>query len=202
MALILLVLILAILFGGLGFLLHALWWIAAIVLVVWLVGFAFGPARAAAGTAGNQAPPPHPERGRVIPAQPPERCGETSRAAPACCPTSRQNPAVDGLVRHLRDARGHGARRAKRHVLIAEPPGQHRAAVAHVPVLRMRRAARALAGAQFPASAARAASSAARTAGSSFSMASEVADDTWSRHSPSAVMAVCHAAASCLFGFS
>jgi len=41
MALILLVLILAILFGGLGFLLHALWWIAAIVLIVWLVGFAF-----------------------------------------------------------------------------------------------------------------------------------------------------------------
>ena len=41
MALILLVLILAILFGGLGFLLHALWWVAAIVLIVWLVGFAF-----------------------------------------------------------------------------------------------------------------------------------------------------------------
>jgi hypothetical protein len=41
MALILLVLILAILLGGLGFLLHVLWWIAAIVLVVWLVGFAF-----------------------------------------------------------------------------------------------------------------------------------------------------------------
>jgi hypothetical protein len=40
MALILLVLILAILFGGLGFALHALWWIAAIILVVWLVGFA------------------------------------------------------------------------------------------------------------------------------------------------------------------
>jgi hypothetical protein len=41
MALILLVLILAILLGGLGFLLHALWIIAAIVLVAWLVGFAF-----------------------------------------------------------------------------------------------------------------------------------------------------------------
>jgi len=27
--------------GGLGFLLHALWWVAAIVLIVWLVGFAF-----------------------------------------------------------------------------------------------------------------------------------------------------------------
>ena len=39
MALILLVLILAILFGGLGFALHALWWIALIVLILWLVGF-------------------------------------------------------------------------------------------------------------------------------------------------------------------
>jgi hypothetical protein len=35
MALILLVLLVAILFGGLGFALHALWWIAAIVLIVW-----------------------------------------------------------------------------------------------------------------------------------------------------------------------
>jgi hypothetical protein len=40
MGLILLVLILAILFGGLGFVLPALWWVAAIVLVLWLVGFA------------------------------------------------------------------------------------------------------------------------------------------------------------------
>jgi hypothetical protein len=40
MALILLVLILAILFGGLGFALHALWWIAAIVGVAWIIGFA------------------------------------------------------------------------------------------------------------------------------------------------------------------
>lgn len=40
MAVILLVLILAILLGGLGFALHALWWIAAIVLIAWLIGFA------------------------------------------------------------------------------------------------------------------------------------------------------------------
>ena len=40
MALILLVLILAILFGAFGFALHALRWIAAIVLIAWLVGFA------------------------------------------------------------------------------------------------------------------------------------------------------------------
>ncbi len=39
MFLILLILILALLLGGLGFAMHALWWIALIVLVVWLVGF-------------------------------------------------------------------------------------------------------------------------------------------------------------------
>jgi hypothetical protein len=39
MTLILLVLILAILLGGLGFALHALWWIAGIVLLIWLIGF-------------------------------------------------------------------------------------------------------------------------------------------------------------------
>jgi hypothetical protein len=39
MALILLVLLLAILFGGLGFALSALWWVAAIILIVWLLGF-------------------------------------------------------------------------------------------------------------------------------------------------------------------
>ena len=40
MGLILLVLLLAILFGGLGFALHALWIVAAIILVAWLAGFA------------------------------------------------------------------------------------------------------------------------------------------------------------------
>jgi hypothetical protein len=40
MALTLLVLLLAVVLGGLGFALHALWWIAAIVLIVWLAGFA------------------------------------------------------------------------------------------------------------------------------------------------------------------
>jgi hypothetical protein len=48
MALILLVLILAILLAGLGFAIHLLWWIALIVAVVWLLGFAFR----AGGTAG------------------------------------------------------------------------------------------------------------------------------------------------------
>jgi hypothetical protein len=39
MVLVLLVLLLALLLGGLGFAVHVLWWIALIVLVVWLLGF-------------------------------------------------------------------------------------------------------------------------------------------------------------------
>ena len=39
MALILIVLLLALLLGGLGFADHILWWIALIVLVIWLLGF-------------------------------------------------------------------------------------------------------------------------------------------------------------------
>lgn len=42
MGVILLVLLIALLLGGLGFAVHALWWIAVIVFVVWLIGFAFG----------------------------------------------------------------------------------------------------------------------------------------------------------------
>ena len=40
MGIILLVLLLALLLGGLGFAIHILWWIALIVLVVWVLGFA------------------------------------------------------------------------------------------------------------------------------------------------------------------
>ncbi|MBV9285038.1 MAG: hydrophobic protein [Acidimicrobiia bacterium] len=39
MGLILLVLLLALLFGGLGFAVHALWIIAVVLLVVWVLGF-------------------------------------------------------------------------------------------------------------------------------------------------------------------
>jgi hypothetical protein len=39
MAIILLVLLLAIILGGLGFAIHVLWWIALAVLVLWLIGF-------------------------------------------------------------------------------------------------------------------------------------------------------------------
>lgn len=40
MGIILLVLLLALILGGLGFAVHVLWWIALVVLVVWLLGFA------------------------------------------------------------------------------------------------------------------------------------------------------------------
>jgi hypothetical protein len=39
MALILVVLLLALLLGGAGFAVHLLWWVALIVLAVWLAGF-------------------------------------------------------------------------------------------------------------------------------------------------------------------
>ena len=39
MGIILLVLLLAIILGGLGFAIHILWWIALVVLVLWLLGF-------------------------------------------------------------------------------------------------------------------------------------------------------------------
>ena len=39
MGLLLLVLLLVLLFGGLGFVLHVLWIIAVVLLVIWLLGF-------------------------------------------------------------------------------------------------------------------------------------------------------------------
>jgi hypothetical protein len=38
---ILLVLLLALILGGLGFAIHILWWIALVVLVIWIAGFLF-----------------------------------------------------------------------------------------------------------------------------------------------------------------
>jgi uncharacterized membrane protein YqjE len=40
-AIILVVLLIALILGGLGFAVHVLWWIALAVLVLWLIGFAF-----------------------------------------------------------------------------------------------------------------------------------------------------------------
>ena len=39
MAIILLVLLLAVILGGLGFAVHVLWWIALAVLALWAIGF-------------------------------------------------------------------------------------------------------------------------------------------------------------------
>jgi hypothetical protein len=46
MAVILAVLLLALILGGLGFAVHVLWWIALIVLVLWVLGFFFTGAAA------------------------------------------------------------------------------------------------------------------------------------------------------------
>ena len=49
MGVLLAVLIIALLLGGLGFAVHVLWWIALVVLVVWLVGFVVAGGTNAAG---------------------------------------------------------------------------------------------------------------------------------------------------------
>ena len=49
MAIILLVLLLALVLGGLGFAIHILWWIALAVLILWLLGFAFRGAETRGG---------------------------------------------------------------------------------------------------------------------------------------------------------
>lgn len=45
MGIILLVLLLALIFGGLGFAIHALWIVAVVLFVVWVVAFALGRGR-------------------------------------------------------------------------------------------------------------------------------------------------------------
>ncbi len=49
MFLILAVLLIALILFGLGFALHVLWWIALIVLAIWLIGFLFRAAETAGG---------------------------------------------------------------------------------------------------------------------------------------------------------
>jgi len=41
MGLLLLVLLLALILGGLGFAVHVLWWVALVVLAIWVIGFFF-----------------------------------------------------------------------------------------------------------------------------------------------------------------
>jgi membrane protein YdbS with pleckstrin-like domain len=50
MGIILLVLLLALILGGLGFAIHVLWWIALAVLVIWLLGFLFRSAEGGSRT--------------------------------------------------------------------------------------------------------------------------------------------------------
>lgn len=52
MGIALLVLLLALILGGLGFAVHVLWWIAIIVFVFWLVGWAIGRGEARGGRRG------------------------------------------------------------------------------------------------------------------------------------------------------
>lgn len=49
MGLILLVLLIALILGGLGFAAHVLWIIAAVVFLFWLVGFGFARGEASGG---------------------------------------------------------------------------------------------------------------------------------------------------------
>jgi hypothetical protein len=53
MAIIIAVLLLAVLLFGLGFALHVLWWIALIVLAIWLLGFLFRAAETSGSRRGR-----------------------------------------------------------------------------------------------------------------------------------------------------
>ncbi|WP_042364575.1 hypothetical protein [Streptacidiphilus neutrinimicus] len=53
MLLVILVLLLALVLGGLGFAVHVLWWIALAVLVLWLLGFLFRGAEGAGARRGR-----------------------------------------------------------------------------------------------------------------------------------------------------
>jgi hypothetical protein len=49
MAIILIALLVVLILGGLGFLIHVLWWLALAALVIWLVGFLLRAGERAAG---------------------------------------------------------------------------------------------------------------------------------------------------------
>ncbi len=49
MAIILIALVVVLILGGLGFVLHVLWWLALAALVIWLVGFLLRAGESAAG---------------------------------------------------------------------------------------------------------------------------------------------------------
>ena len=49
MVLVVAILLIALILGGLGFAVHVLWWIALVVLALWLLGFVFRTAETASG---------------------------------------------------------------------------------------------------------------------------------------------------------
>jgi hypothetical protein len=51
MGIILLVLLLALVFGGLGFAIHALWIVAVVVFIAWIIGFGMARGEGAGGKA-------------------------------------------------------------------------------------------------------------------------------------------------------
>ncbi|MFF5567861.1 hydrophobic protein [Streptomyces sp. NPDC012623] len=53
MAALLLVLLIVLIVFGLGFVLHALWWIAVVIFVLWLLGFLIRPSAGAGGRRGR-----------------------------------------------------------------------------------------------------------------------------------------------------
>ncbi len=53
MGALLLVLLLVLVLGGIGFAIHILWWVAVIALVVWLLGFVFRGGAGAGGSRGR-----------------------------------------------------------------------------------------------------------------------------------------------------
>jgi hypothetical protein len=53
MLVLLLVLLLALILAGAGFALHLLWWLAIIVVAIWLLGFLFRSAGSAGGRRGR-----------------------------------------------------------------------------------------------------------------------------------------------------
>ncbi|HTX80567.1 MAG TPA: hydrophobic protein [Streptosporangiaceae bacterium] len=50
MAIILIALLVVLILGGLGFLIHVLWWLALAALVIWLVGFVLRAGEHSAGS--------------------------------------------------------------------------------------------------------------------------------------------------------
>ena len=54
MAIILIALLVVLILGGLGFLVHVLWWLALAALVIWLVGFLLRTGERASGRRRNR----------------------------------------------------------------------------------------------------------------------------------------------------